>query len=110
MMVHENAPVRIYVKEEDIDWRIYHVIVQEKNSSLEKLVDICGYESSVVQASINRLRQYLLIDYLEGEDCYRACDVGEIMLKNQLKDCFTDGLELSGGIIRFRPTGGDTGE
>lgn len=110
MMLYENAPVRIYVKEEDIDWRIYHVIVQEKSSSLEKLVDICGYESSVVQASINRLRQYLLIDCREGENCFKACDIGDIMLKNQLKDCFTDGLELSGGVIRYRPHGEDKRE
>ena len=100
----------IYVKEEDIDWRIYHVIMQEKRCSLEKLVGICGYESSVVQASIYRLRRNLLIDCREGENCYKACDIGEIMLKNQLKDCFTDGLELSGGIIRYRPHGEDIGE
>lgn len=110
MIVYENEPVGIYVKEEDIDWRIYHVIVQEKGSSLKELVDICGFEFSVVQASINRLTRYLLIDCREGEDCYKACDIGEIMLKNQLKDCFTDGLELSGGVIRYRPAGGDTKE
>jgi hypothetical protein len=89
------------VKEEDIDWRVYHLILQQKVCSNEWLASSCGYETDILKASLSRLERYLLI---EGtSDGWRTCQLNEIILKKQVNDSLCDGIELSGGVIRYRP-------
>jgi len=89
------------VKEEDIDWRVYHLIVQQGKCSDELLASCCGYDTETLKASLSRLERYLLVE--ETPDGWRACQINEIVLKQQVKDLLCDGIELSGGVIRYRP-------
>ena len=89
------------MREEDIDWSVYHLILQQKECSTEWLTINCVYELEILTSSLNRLKKYYLIE--EIANGWHACHLNEIILKNQFRDVFCDGLELSGGTIRFQP-------
>jgi hypothetical protein len=65
----------IKVKEEDADWVIYHLMVQEPSISVEGLVTASGLDPCIVDASLNRLERYLLIERTEGK--LRVLNFGE---------------------------------
>lgn len=96
-------PVR-RVRDEDIDWSVYHVITGEEGCTEVSLVEWTGYDPETVRRSLDRLERYHLIDN-RGNTWY-ACGIEEMLIKNRLQGCLSDGLELSGGVIRYRPPGG----
>lgn len=93
------------MREEDIDWTIYHLISGNKGCTGDLLAELTGFEPQVIDASLTRLKRYCLVDV--RNDTWCVCGFEEVILKNQMKDVFTDGLELSGGVIRYRPEGGE---
>jgi hypothetical protein len=101
-MLFESEHVGI-VRDEDIDWTVYHMITGEKGCTEDTLLTRTGYDKEIIASSLNRLKRYCLIDC--RNDVWCACNFEEIILKNQISDLLTDGLELSGGVIRYRPVG-----
>ena len=101
-MAVESQPVGI-VRDEDIDWTVYHLIAGEKGCTKDTLIERTGYDREVVESSLARLNRYCLIEYRNGTWCF--CSTNEIILKKQLSGLLSDGLEFSGGVIRYRPTG-----
>ena len=55
------------MKEEDADWVIYHLLVQEPSISVEGLVTASGLDPCVVDGSLERLERYLLIERTDGK-------------------------------------------
>jgi hypothetical protein len=55
------------VKEEDIDWFIYHLIVEKNSTTLEDLTRQSRLDSSTVLTSLIRLEKKILIDFTEGK-------------------------------------------
>ena len=89
------------VRDEDIDWNIYHMIVAHPGCTGETIRELTGFEEDAVRASLVRLMKYCLIEC--RNNLYRACSTEEIIIKHRLPDLLTDGLELTGGVIRYRP-------
>jgi hypothetical protein len=101
-MALESQQVRI-VRDEDIDWTVYHLITGEKGCTKDMLINRTGYDREVIELSLARLARYCLIDC--RNDTWCCCSPEETILKKQLSGILSDGLELSGGVIRYRPTG-----
>ncbi|ABD42494.1 hypothetical protein Mhun_2800 [Methanospirillum hungatei JF-1] len=91
------------VRDEDIDWTLYHLILGNPGCTCETLIEQTGYAQDIVNASLARLKRYCLVDI--RDNAWRACSTEEIVLRHQMADIFSDGLELSGGVIRYRPSG-----
>lgn len=91
------------VRAEDIDWTIYHIISGEKGCSEDTLCKLSGYNRDILQSSLVRLKRYCLIDC--KNDTWCACSIGEIILKKEISRFLSDGIEFSGGVIRYRPEG-----
>lgn len=91
------------VRDEDIDWTVYHLITGNPGCTCETLTEQTGYALDIVNASLARLKRYCLVDIRDNTWC--ACSTQEIVLRNQMANVFSDGLELSGGVIRYRPAG-----
>jgi hypothetical protein len=88
------------VKEEDADWLIYHLIVNEPTITMERLVVLSGLDSVTMNASLERLERYLLIER-NGEKL-RALNFGESLVRCQVK--YSDDLPytIENGVIKER--------
>jgi hypothetical protein len=88
------------VKEEDADWVIYHLIVQEPSTTVEGLISASGLDPCVVDASLGRLERYLLIERTEGK--LRVLNFGEALIRCQIK--YSDDLPYTfeNGVIKER--------
>jgi hypothetical protein len=88
------------VKEEDADWLIYHLIVQKPEITVEDLVMASGLDLLIVDASLERLTRYLLIDR-EGKKL-RVLNFGESLIRCQVK--YSDDLPytIENGVIKER--------
>jgi hypothetical protein len=90
------------VKEEDADWLIYHIIVKEPSISAEGLVTASGLDPCVVDASLQRLEKYLLIERTEG--ILRVLNFGEALVRCQIKYSKDLPYTIENGVIKQRKT------
>jgi hypothetical protein len=88
------------VKEEDADWLIYHLIVQEPATTVEGLVILSGFDPGTVAASLERLERYLLVERSGGK--LRVLNFGESLIHCQVK--YSDDLPytIENGVIKER--------
>jgi hypothetical protein len=90
------------VKEEDADWLIYHLIVKEPSVSAEDLVRASGLDRCTVDASLERLERYLLIESTEGK--VRALSFGEALIRCQVMYAKDLPYTIENGVIKQRKT------
>jgi len=88
------------VKEEDADWLIYHLVVQNDAATGEELVTQSGIDAPTVNASLDRLIRYLLIEHSGGK--FRALSIPEALLKCQIKNSCDSEFTIVDGIIKAR--------
>ena len=88
------------MKEEDADWLIYHLVVQNDAATGEELVTQSGIDAPTVNASLDRLIQYLLIERSGGK--FRALSIPEALLKCQIKNSYDSEFTIVDGIIKAR--------
>jgi len=88
------------VKEADADWLIYHLIVQEPAPTVEGLVVLSGLDPGTVDAALERLERYLLIERDGGN--VRVLNFGESLICCQVK--YSDDLPftIENGVIKAR--------
>ncbi len=88
------------MKEEDADWVIYHLLVQEPSISVEGLVTASGLDACVVDASLKRLERYLLIERTDGK--LRVLNFGEALIRCQVKYSQDLPYTIENGVIKER--------
>jgi DNA-binding IclR family transcriptional regulator len=88
------------VKEEDTDWMIYHLIEKGPSMTVEELISETGLDSCTVEASLERLERYLLVERTGRK--VRAFSIGEALLQSQIK--YSDNLPytIENGVIKER--------
>lgn len=86
------------MKEEDADWLIYHLIVKEPATTVEGLVVLSGLGPGTVDAVLERLERYLLIERDGGK--VRVLNFGESLIRCQVK--YSDDLPytIENGVIK----------
>jgi hypothetical protein len=88
------------VKEEDADWLIYHLIVKEPAITVERLVVLSGLDPGTINASLERLERYLLIER-DGKKL-RALSFGEALIHCQVKYSEDLPYTIENGVIKER--------
>ncbi len=88
------------MKEEDADWLIYHLLVKDPSVSGEDLVTASGLDRDVVDASLKRLEQYLLVERVEGH--VRVLNFGESLIRCQIKYSKDLPYTIENGVIKQR--------
>lgn len=86
------------MKENDIDWKIFHMVPEGVSVSISKLVESSGLERAIVEQSLERLEKYCLISVV-GE-IVSAISLNDMFMLNQLQN--DDFLEIKDGVIRLR--------
>jgi uncharacterized Zn finger protein len=88
------------VKEEDADWLIYHLIVNEPAITIERLVVVSELDPCTINASLERLERYLLIERNGGKN--RALNFGESLIRCQVKYSEDLPYTIENGVIKER--------
>jgi hypothetical protein len=88
------------VKQEDADWRVYHLIPPNLPTTTGELAKACGLDPSVLDASLSRLECSCLIE--RNGDTVRMLNFGESLIRNQVK--YEKGLPftIEDGVIKAR--------
>ena len=89
------------VRDEDIDWMIYHLITGNPGCNGDTLIKLTGLGLDAVNASLARLKRYCPVDFCD--ESWHACSLEEIIFRKQMASLLSDGFEISGGLIRYRP-------
>lgn len=90
------------MKEEDADWLIYHLIAKEPSVTAEDLLRVSGCDPCTLNASLDRLERYHLIERTEGT--VRALSFGEALIRCQVKHSGTLPYTIENGVIKERKT------
>ncbi len=69
------------MKDEDIDWIIYHLLTPQGTSTPEDLVIKSGLDLKTVNTSLQRLEKYFLIGMVDGRA--RLLSVNESLIRCQ---------------------------
>lgn len=88
------------MKEEDLDWMVYHLLVHDPCLSLEALAAKAGCSSAEVTQSLRRLGESGLIE--EGSGGYRILSVQEMLLRCQARYDQSSPVIIEGGVIRVK--------
>jgi len=93
------------VKEEEIDWIVYHQIDRIGPAPAEQIIDVTEFSPPQVAASLERLEKNFLV--ARGPDGWRVLSIQESMVRCQF--AYTDEfpLTIENGVIRVRETPDD---
>ena len=86
------------MKDEDIDWMIYHIIAREPGVTTENLVAASGLDATATESSLNRLQKAFLIERIK--DTVRVLSFGESLIKTQVKYSDDFPIVFENGVIK----------
>ncbi|HQD25334.1 MULTISPECIES: hypothetical protein [Methanoculleus] len=89
------------MREEDLDWAVYHGIPQSGSITVEDLVATTGFEPGAVRASLERLEHYLLIR--RSGEAVRLLSIEESLIECQCRHTKEDlPFVIENGVIRAK--------
>jgi hypothetical protein len=88
------------VKQEDVDWQVYHLIPPAAPTSAAILAEKSGLDVPVIEASLSRLEKACLVERNAGE--VRMLNFGESLLRNQCKYEKDLPFTIENGVIRAK--------
>jgi hypothetical protein len=89
------------VREEDLDWDVYHIIAMEGSIAYDELAQMIDQPGNVIRDSVARLERKCLVARMEGG--VRVLSVQESIARCQLQHCMDDCMYLDNGVIKVRP-------
>jgi len=87
------------VRDEDLDWEIYHALLDGKVRTARDLA-AAGFDPALAEASLCRLERALLIE--RSGDAVRPLSFQEAILLCQLKNGKDSPLCFENGVIRVK--------
>jgi hypothetical protein len=88
------------MREEDIDWTVYHTIVSKHNTSLEELNDLLSFSREDIESSVERLERKCLIGRRNGK--IMLLSIQEMMITNRLRNARDLPFTIEGGVIKVK--------
>jgi len=86
------------VKEEEIDWLIYHQIAGCNTITIDELARKNSLPEDIVGASVGRLQRHLLIESRAG--AMHALSVNESLIRCQIKYDTSLPYSIENGVIK----------
>jgi hypothetical protein len=87
------------MRDEDLDWEIYHALLDRKVRTAADLA-ACGYDPGLVEASLCRLEKAHLVE--RRGDAARALSLPESILLCQVKNEEDSPIVFENGVIRLK--------
>jgi len=88
------------VKQEDADWRVYHLIPPDASINADVLAEKSGLDPSIIEESLARLQRYCLIQR-NGQEV-RVLSFGEALIHNQCKYEPDLPFVIENGVVKER--------
>ncbi|WP_292517783.1 MarR family transcriptional regulator [Methanoculleus sp.] len=89
------------MREEDLDWAVYHGIPQTGSITVEDLAAATGLEPGAVTASLERLEHYLLVR--RTGDTVRLLSIQESLIECQCRYTADDlPFVIENGVVRAK--------
>jgi len=90
----------LQVKDEEIDWLIYHRITGRDGLTTGELAELTSLTEQIVAASLERLKRNLLIESRDGT--VHALSINESLIRCQAKYDRTFPITIENGVIKER--------
>jgi predicted transcriptional regulator len=94
------------MKEEEIDWALYHLLEEGKPVGIPELCGRSGLSGETVASSLSRLEKNCLIRVTQ--DMVSLLSLSEMLMINELKYAVSSPVCLENGIIKVRKNGNET--
>ena len=88
------------MKDEEIDWLIYHQINSAEGSEVRKLAEANDLPENIVEASLERLERNLLVERREGRAYLLS--INESLIRCQIKFDPALPYTLDNGVIKAK--------
>lgn len=88
------------MREEDLDWAVYHHIPENGGVTTGDLVTATGFEPSAVTASLERLERYLLIR--RSGETVRLLSVQESLVECRCRYTVDLPFVIENGVIKAK--------
>ena len=92
------------MREEDLDWKIYHILVANEKCTISSLIDMSGTDEEAVLKSLNRLENNCLIK--KKEDIAQILSLQETIMRNSVRSAVVDAdspIIIENGVIKENP-------
>lgn len=86
------------MKEEDVDWQVYHQITEGAPVTVNALAAECGLGIPDVEASLSRLERSCLVE--RAGSSVRLLSFGEALIRNQVKYEEDLPFTIENGVIK----------
>ena len=90
----------IQVKDEDVDWLVYHQLPESSAITVDGLTGRCGIERAIVEASLARLERSCLVE--QTCNSVRQLSFGEALIRNQMKYEEDLPFTIENGVVRAK--------
>ena len=91
------------VKDEDIDWIVYHILSNGGAKTEESIVRETGLPAGDISASLIRLKSNLLIECRDGN--YDVISIPEMLFRCQCRYGQDIPIVIEDGVIKVKKTG-----
>ena len=91
------------VKDEDIDWIVYHILSNGGAKTEESLVREIGLPAGDIVGSLTRLKSNLLIEWRNGT--YDILSIPEMLFRCQCRHGQDIPVIIEDGVIKVKKTG-----
>lgn len=88
------------MKQEDVDWQVYHLIPPAASTTIAILAETSGLDLMVIEESLARLERSCLVERNAGE--VRMLNFGEALLRNQCKYEKDVPFTIENGVIKAK--------
>ncbi len=88
------------VKDEDLDWIVYHILSDKGAKTEESLVRETGLPAGDIEASLQRLKTGLLIDCRDG--CYDVISIPEMLHLCHCRHGENSPVVIENGVIKVK--------
>ncbi|HOT02699.1 MAG TPA: AsnC family protein [Methanolinea sp.] len=88
------------MKEEDLDWAVYHLLVEDAERDAGVLAKLLGCSAGEIERSVKRLECAMLLECTNGG--VRILSLQEMMLRCQARYDRSCPFSIEGGVIRAR--------
>lgn len=97
--IHDAAEC-VRVKEQDLDWKLYHILAADPSKGEEELAAIACVSPDQIRSSMDRL---VLANLLERSDAgYRVLSMQEMLLRCQARYDKSCPFFLENGVLKMK--------
>ncbi|MDU9376486.1 hypothetical protein McpSp1_11070 [Methanocorpusculaceae archaeon Sp1] len=88
------------MKDEEIDWALYHLLPESRPVTISALVEQCGLSREVVEASLERMENNCLIAVM-GESV-NLLSLSDMLMMNQMMHDSSMPVYIENGVIKAK--------